>query len=732
MATGRRATLAGALRRSIPFIAGLSIVGLVSGARLLAPEPFDRLQSYGFDTLQRFFPRADADILHPGSGVPVVDIDEASLARYGQWPWSRLVVSRLIANLQDAGAAAIGLDMVFAEPDRTSPATLVPQWRREDGLSVTGPGALPDYDRQLAATLARGRVVTGYGLIAAANGKAPVLTAGIGMIGSAQPAGLWDYAGAVPNLPMLDEAAAGQGSFTIAGAGRDEIIRRLPLVMSLDGNLVPALTLEALRVADGSDDDIRLRETRNGGPRGTLMGYTARVGTHDIPLAPDGTMLLHHGLRSPAMTISAARVLDPEAQVALKRTVAGRIVLIGTSAVGLSDLRPTPLSAFEPGVNIHAGAIEQILGGDLLARPALAPGGEFVAAAALGVVVAGLVSWLGIAAGAGLVLAVIAAALGGTALAFAKANLLLDPSLVALEPLAAFVAAMLARYLLIERRASGLRAAFSQYLSPALVEALARDPSQLRLGGETRQMSFLFTDLEGFTSFTETADPALLVSTLNAYLDAVCGIVMEHGGTVDKIVGDAVHVMFNAPLDQPDHAARAVRCALAIDVFAQGFAAGHKAQGRSFGTTRIGVNTGPAVVGNFGGKRRFDYTAHGDSINTAARLEAANKRLGTRICVAASSVAAAPGLRFRPIGALELKGKSNRVEVFAPLPDMGPENAWAERYADAFGRLSRGEERGAEAILELHAAHPDDPILGFHARRIALGQRDTDVALQAA
>ena len=155
------------------------------------------------------------------------------------------------------------------------------------------------------------------------------------------------------------------------------------------------------------------------------------------------------------------------------------------------------------------------------------------------------------------------------------------------------------------------------------------------------EMTFLFTDLEGFTFYTESVAPALLVSTLNDYLDGVCAIAMDHGGTIDKIVGDAVHVMFNAPLDQLDHAARAVRCGLAIDAFAQRFAADPArlaAAGRVFGVTRIGINTGRAVVGNFGGRRRFDYTAHGDAINTAARLEAANKMLGTRICVARATV----------------------------------------------------------------------------------------------
>ena len=726
------------LRRLSPLAAGIVLVAGMAALRLAAPDPFWRLQSYGFDTLQRAFPRPDADRVVPGSGVVVVDIDEASLARYGQWPWSRSLVSRLVAALQEAGAKAIGLDIVFAEPDRTSPALLASAWARDQGLTVTGPpGApLPDYDADLAATIGRSRVVTGFGLVPAPNGKAPILSSSIALMGTGAPAGVSDFAGSVPNLPMFDTAAAGQGSFTIAATGNDEVVRRLPLVMSLNGTLLPSLALDLLRVAADPDSSLRLREDRRAG--GELLGYTAGVGDREIPLAGDAAIWLRYGPHPERRTMSAADVVGGADPGGLRARVGGRIVLVGTSAVGLSDLRPTPLSAFEPGVNIHAGAIEQILTGTILRRPPEAAGLEVVVAGLTGLVIAAVVTMVGVRTGALLSLLASGASAALAAWAFARADLLLDPSLVILEAMLAFVAAMLARYLVTERRANALRAAFGHYLSPHLVEALARNPDQLRLGGEDRDMTFLFTDLEGFTSFTETAEPAVLVATLNAYLDGVCSIAMEHGGTVDKIVGDAVHLMFNAPVDQPDHAARAVRCALAIDLFSFAFAARHADAhpGRPpFGITRIGVNSGRAVVGNFGGERRFDYTAHGDSINTAARLEAANKRLGTRICVSEASVeaiGAASGFHFRPIGELALKGKAQRVRVFAPLAADAPELSWSARYCDAFARLSRGEAEGATAILDLFGQYPDDAILAFHARRIGSGQTGTAVASQAA
>ena len=722
----------------VPVLLTLAILGGLWLSRSALPDPFRRLQGYAFDKLQRILPRRDAEEIAARSGVIVIDIDEASLARYGQWPWSRSRVAQMIGNLQDAGAAAIGLDIVFAEPDRTSPAALREPWARDHQLVISQSGAagssLPDYDRQLADAIARGRVVTGYGLLPTENGKAPVLSNGVGVIG-AVPSGFLGYRGAVPNLRAFDEAAAGQGSFTIAAPESDEIIRRLPLFMTLNAGLVPSLALEMLRVASGSDDDVRIREDRVGL---AVAGYVVSVGQREIPVATDGTLWLHYGARDPLRTWSAARVLDGAQRQSLKAAVDGRLVLIGTSAVGLSDLRPTPLSAFEPGVDIHAAAIEQLLSGDVLVRPVYASGAEMRLGALLGFAVAMVVALVGIRAG-GVVLAIgTAGSLGGSLWAFGAANLLLDPSFVVLSGCACFAGAVLGRYLTRERQANKLRAAFGHYLSPQLVEALARDPDRLRLGGEEREMTFLFTDLEGFTSFTESVAPALLVSTLNDYLDGVCAIAMDHGGTIDKIVGDAVHVMFNAPLDQPDHAARAVRCGLAIDVFAQGFAADPArlaAAGRVFGVTRIGINTGRAVVGNFGGRRRFDYTAHGDAINTAARLEAANKMLGTRICVARATVDAVGdghGLKFRPIGELGLKGKARLVEVFVPADAAAPEMAWWERYADAFALLSQDHDAGREAVAALLTLYPDDPLLRFHAGRLARGQRGTAVFLQAA
>lgn len=710
---GRRA-----LRRIAPCLVGLCVLSALVLARTALPDPFERMRLAVFDLIQRAAPRAVADADSP---VRVIDIDDESLRRYGQWPWPRTVVASLIGNLQDLGAAAIALDIVFAEPDRTSPAGLAAEWRAAYGWTAGTKGApLPDHDRILAETFARGRVVTGYGLLPGGNGAATVAGPSFALIGADPAATVHGFGSAIPNIPVLEAAAAGHGSFTIA-AGRDEIVRRLPLLSALGGRLVPALSVEALRVAQG-EGTLKVRG------EGAEAGYLLRVGAVDVPLAPDGTLWLHHSGSVQSRTIPAWRLLEPDRGAALGDVLAGRIALVGTSAVGLSDLRPTPLNAYEPGVAIHAEALEQMLAGHFLSRPAWLAGAEIVASLALALALVVAATFAPLRFAAGLALATLAMVAAASWFGFTRGHALIDPSFALIAATAGFGAATLTRHLLVERDALRLRTAFTHYLSPDLVAALARDPDRLRLGGETREMTFLFTDLQGFTSLTEARGAESLVALLNLYLDGLCAVAMEHGGTVDKIVGDAVHVMFNAPLDQPDHAARAVRCALAMDAFAVIFAAGQGARGVPFGATRIGVNTGPAVVGNFGGARRFNYTAHGDAINTAARLEAANKALGTRICVARATVESCPDLAFRPVGTLMLRGKAQGVEVFEPLSPDPAGAAFAARYRDAFARIVAGDETGAADLLRLHAERPDDPILALHARRIGAGERGARIA----
>jgi adenylate cyclase len=270
-------------------------------------------------------------------------------------------------------------------------------------------------------------------------------------------------------------------------------------------------------------------------------------------------------------------------------------------------------------------------------------------------------------------------------------------------------------------------ATLSRYFSPNLAARLAVDGDAIDLGGQRREVAALFTDIAGFTTLVESLDPAILSEMLNEYLSTMTDVVFTHEGTVAKIIGDAIHVLFGAPGDQPDHNARAIECALALDACAESLRMRWAGRAK-LGLTRIGVHAGPAIVGNFGGGRFFDYTAYGDTINTAARLEGANKQLGTRICVSVNVAQSAVNFQGRPVGDLMLRGKTQALRAFEPLtPEVYAEPATTQ-YLDAFAKLEAGDPAAAGAFASLMGVRPDDRLVNFHLKRLLNGETGTLVA----
>ena len=272
-----------------------------------------------------------------------------------------------------------------------------------------------------------------------------------------------------------------------------------------------------------------------------------------------------------------------------------------------------------------------------------------------------------------------------------------------------------------QAEAERAHASLSRYFSPNLAERLASDVDAVDLGGQRREIATLFTDIASFTALVETLEPDVLGPLLNDYLSGMTDLVFEHDGTVAKIVGDALHVLFGAPGEQPDHAARAVACALALDDYAQEFRARWQKKGIALGITRIGVHAGPAIVGNFGGGRFFDYTAYGDTINIAARLEAANKQLGTRICVSAILAAKVKDFRGRPVGDLLLRGRTEALRAFEPLNVAQNEDPAAKGYREAFAKLEAGDPGAIGAFAAHVGTHSDDQLASFHLKRLLNG-----------
>ena len=280
-----------------------------------------------------------------------------------------------------------------------------------------------------------------------------------------------------------------------------------------------------------------------------------------------------------------------------------------------------------------------------------------------------------------------------------------------------------------QAEAERAHASLSRYFSPNLAERLASDADAIDLRGRRREIATLFTDIASFTALVETLEPDVLGPLLNDYVAGMTDIVFAHDGTVAKIIGDALHVLFGAPGEQPDHAARAVTCALALDEFAQSFRARWHKKGVALGVTRIGVHAGPAIVGNFGGGRFFDYTAYGDTINVAARLEAGNKQLGTRICVSAPLATRVKQFRGRPVGDLVLRGRTEAMRAFEPLTDQQYGDAATKSYLEAFAKLEAGDA-GAIAAFAAHIGKvADDQLASFHLKRLLNGATGTRIAM---
>jgi class 3 adenylate cyclase len=281
-----------------------------------------------------------------------------------------------------------------------------------------------------------------------------------------------------------------------------------------------------------------------------------------------------------------------------------------------------------------------------------------------------------------------------------------------------------------QAEAERAHASLSRYFSPQIASRLASDSDSNGMEVHRRDVAAIFTDIAGFTSLVEAAAPDLLSALLNEYVGGMTDIVFAHEGTVAKIIGDAIHVLFNAPGDQPDYATRAVACTHDLDAWAEAFRGRWKAKGVNFGMTRIGVHAGPALVGNFGGSRFFDYTAYGDTINIAARLEAVNKQLGTRICVSAAIADAAEGFTGRPVGDIVLRGRSEPLRAFEPLPAAIFEKPETAQYSEAFAKLEAGDTTAMPAFAALVGQHADDPLAGFHLKRLLNGGNGVRMQLE--
>ena len=634
-------------RRLPPVWPGFAVLAILLTAWSLSPTIVrGGLRERALDILRRQSSAGDAN-------VAIVDIDHAAIARFGPWPWPRAWLARVVAAAAAAKPAAIGLDILLAGQDRFSPAVLR-EALADDDTRARLDSILPrlrDGDAALASALATVPAALGFVLQADPSGETTPVTP-ILLRSPLELPGLWRAESTLgPGSPLFD-AAQGLGAL-VAAADVDGPIRRVPLLVLADGVLRPGLAVEMVRLAQGAgalmiDGDARMH-----------------IGELTAPLGGDAQLRLFQ--RPPAAwsarTVPVNRLLDDPGS---GRILVGKIVLIGGSAPELGGLRVTPAFPATPTVQIQAEAIASLLSGRVPFRPPWLDGTEVAGAAALGVLALLAAARLRPLKAAAVAVLIGLGWAGGAIIAVSHLSWLVDPAGPSLVALASFAAAALSRFAGDEWRARMLRLSFEQHLAPEVVRRIAAEPGALRLRGEMREITALFTDIEGFTSMTERAEPTDLVALLDIYFDVATQIVIGHGGMIDKIVGDAIHAIYNAPFELQDHPRRAVATALALLDVTEQVRRSPLGQRLRLGRTRVGIETGTAIVGDVGGQRKLDYTAHGNAMNAAARLEAANKDLGTSICIGPGTAAHLDAAALREVGTLTLRGQTATITVYTP------------------------------------------------------------------
>lgn len=686
-------------------IVALALLTILLIIRISDPAPVQILRLKSFDLFQQLKPRDYTPL-----PVAILDIDDPSLTEIGQWPWPRTTLAKLIDKATEQGAVALGFDMIFSEPDRLSPGLIAADNVRLPGPVRAALTAMPSNDDVLASAIANARIVVGQTSVRSTvfnqTDKAVMAQVPHAFLGLDPKPYLQQFPDILQNLPQLEQNADGFGVFTVR-PDLDGVFRRIPVAMMVQDTLRLGLAPELLRVATGGDA-FAIR-TNQAGIEGVILARQL------VRTDADGSVWPYFTSTQRSRFVSAADLLNDRAPAG---RLAGHLVLVGTSAIGLEDFRATPLGSLMAGVEIHAQVLENILSQTLLLRPNYAIGVELVLTLTLGLLAIVLVPVLGARwtiIGTGALLCAVGF---GSWRAFDVHKLLLDPSFPLLSSTLIVVSLVLANYLREERQKREIRTAFGQYVSPDLVEKLSNEPGGLTLGGETKELTILFSDVRGFTSISESfkTDPQGLTHLMNQFLTVLSNAILTQRGTIDKFMGDAVMAFWNAPLDTKNHAQAACHAALAMrhDTAKLNAENTGKAPRIDVG---IGLNSGVCVVGNMGSDTRFDYTALGDPVNLAARLEGQSKTYGVDIVLGNTTAQSVLGkFAIFELDLIRVKGKTQPERIFGLFGDEDmaktPEfQTIAQTNAQMLAAYRQRDWANADTLLTTLAAHEFDPSL---------------------
>jgi adenylate cyclase len=650
-------------------------------------EWIESLRHHTFDAYQRIQPRMP-DEANQAAPVRIIDIDEKALREVGQWPWPRTKLAELVTRLKGYGVGVVGFDVVFAEEDQSSPKQLLKSHPDLPEEAVLALQKLPDNEETFAQAMRKARVVAGQvGVFEETPERDLPRKVGYGIL---SPDGdrlvkpmLNRYRGVVSNLPMIEEAATGIGLFSTR-SGYGGTIRKVALVEKIDEVLYPSLSLEMLRVALGGQDDYLIRGYKDGTPgvQSIIVKGAHPQMKFEIPTDPRGRVYVHFAKYPAAkrpLYLSAADILAPEndkIDAENRKLLNGALVILGTSAVGLKDIRKTPISGVLPGVEVHAQLLETILSDAHLTRPFEVIMIEWILILIGGVMMIILIPRLNSLWTFFLTALVIASAFGAAWYYYTEYRQLLDASYPALSLFSLFLILGYLNYAREEQQRKQVKNAFSHYVSPALLEELAENPEKLSLGGETRNITVLFSDIRGFTTISEQFNAQELTQFINRFLTPMTNVILERNGTIDKYMGDAIMAFWNAPMSVEDHPHQACHAALEMQVAVKSLNKMLEGQAEEEGRKHIpiaigvGVNTDDCCVGNMGSDQRFDYSALGDGVNLGSRLEGQSKTYGVDIIIGETTEAQVrEEFAIIELDLLQVKGKTEPVRIFALLGD---------------------------------------------------------------
>ncbi len=646
---------------------------------------FTSLQNYSFDTFQQLFPRT----VYEDDPLVIVDIDDRSLELVGQWPWSRTTLARLTD--QTYAAAALGFDIVFAEPDRTNPRNLIDQFPNNLALKQQVE-LLPDNDEVFARAIANhGTVVLGVA-VNNAEETTEFAKAKFGLVtqGDNPNQFLPTYTGLRSNIQMLEEGAAGLGTMSIGN--NDSVVRSLPTFDRVGDKVIPSLGLELARVAIGASTfQIKASNASSEEAFGAQTGVNnIKLGPLTMPTTPDGQSWIYFAPAKDLVTVSAWDVLSGSINPDF---FSGKVVLVGTSAAGLFDLRSTPIEKNIPGVTIIGQFVQQIFANEFLQRPDWLFGAEFIAGLMLSILITFMIQTLGPIGGLTVLGIGSGGIIGGSWYFFKSKLFLVDPISPLVIILTVYVAVTFFNFLFTELERSRVRGAFAQYMSPEMVNRLAESNESLKLGGERKDMTMLFSDIRGFTKISEQykQDPEALTDLINRLLTTLSNEILECEGTIDKYMGDCIMAFWNAPASQENHAELAIQAGVKMRKALKELNDELVGEGKLAMEIGIGINTGDCIVGNMGSDKRFDYTVLGDAVNLAARLEGQSGSYGVSIVLGEETAKLMPDYKLIELDLIAVKGKTEPVRIYTYLSDLHidqavklkePQNAMLTSYRE--------------------------------------------------